>query len=272
MAQSIMALASPQADSGSRRLPLRAGQGVEAVSNALDLLCCFSSDHPEWGVTEMARYLGLSKAAVHRILITCEYYGLVERTPERRYRLGARVLELGNVYRFDQRFLMKAEPSMRQLSDQTGSTVHLAILEGRDVLELHRTSSVKAVRFTPSPRFRMALHATGLGKVLLAAGGQKLFDRLIGDRSFLKQFTPHTTTRPDQLQEQLEEVSREGYAVADQESVLGCRCFAVPVRDRLGAVIAAISISNRVERLSGAEGSVLLNRLFDTAEAIREAI
>ena len=256
----------------SRGKPLRSGQGVEAVSNALDLLCCFSSDHPEWGVTEMAKYLGLSKAAVHRILITCEYYGIMEKTSQRRYRLGPRVLELGNVYRFDRRFIEKAEPAMRQLAEQTQSTVHLGVLEGRDVLELHRSSVAKAVRFTASPRFRMSVHATGLGKVLLANGSPELFDQVIGDRQFLKQFTAFTITRPDKLKRELETVLSQGYAVADQEATLGCRCLAAPIRNRMGLIPAAISISNTVEKLSGSQGTCFLNRLFDAAEAIRHVL
>src|SRR3954451_24244101 len=80
-------------------------QGIRAVSKALELLCCFSSDHPEWGVTEVASYLGLCKSAAYRILATCEEYHFVVRTPTHRYRLGKRALELGNIYRFDHRLL-----------------------------------------------------------------------------------------------------------------------------------------------------------------------
>ena len=80
---------------------------VQSVSKALELLCCFSSDHPEWGVTEIADYLGMYKSAVHRILATCEQYHFVVRTPERRYRLGNRAVELGNIYRFDRRLLVE---------------------------------------------------------------------------------------------------------------------------------------------------------------------
>jgi IclR family pca regulon transcriptional regulator len=265
-------LSSSNARLDPRGKPLRAGQGVEAVSHALDLLCCFSAEHPEWGVTEMARYLGLSKAAVHRILITCEYYGLIEKTSQRRYRLGPRVLELGNVYRFDRRFIEKAEPAMRRLAEHTQSTVHLGVLEGRDVLELHRCSAAKAVRFTASPRFRMSVHATGLGKVLLATGEPGLFEQVIGDRVQLKQFTQHTITRPDKLRQELETVATQGYAVADQEATIGCRCLAVPIRDRIGSIRAALSISNTVETLSGAQGTRFLNRLFETAEAIRRSL
>src|SRR5215831_14796580 len=110
---------------GSTKKGHPSNQGVQSVSKALELLCCFSSDRPEWGVTEIADYLGMYKSAVHRILATCEQYHFVVRTPDRRYRLGNRAVELGNIYRFDRRLLWKAEPVLRRLADETNSIAHL---------------------------------------------------------------------------------------------------------------------------------------------------
>jgi DNA-binding IclR family transcriptional regulator len=105
--------------------PAARSQGIQSVSKALGLLCCFSAEHPEWGVTELAEYLGMGKSAAHRILATCEEHHFVMRTPSRRYRLGTRALELGNIYRFDRRMLWKAEPALRQLADRTASVANL---------------------------------------------------------------------------------------------------------------------------------------------------
>src|SRR5947207_10660870 len=101
--------------------PSQSKQGVQSVSKALELLCCFSADKLEWGVTEISEYLGLCKSAAHRILTTCEQYHFVIRTPDRRYRLGSRALELGNICRFDRRLLSKAEPVLRRLAEETNS-------------------------------------------------------------------------------------------------------------------------------------------------------
>ncbi|MEO7648830.1 MAG: IclR family transcriptional regulator [Bryobacteraceae bacterium] len=245
---------------------------VRSISKALDLLCCFSPGHPEWGVTEIAEYLGLCKSAAHRILTTCERYGFVDRTSERRYRLGTRVLELGNVCRWDRRLLVQAEPVLRNLSERTQSIAHLGVLDGREVLELQRSSGPKSILFTESPRFRMSLHCTGLGKVLLAYGGPRLFDRLIGQCSVLKPFTPYTISAPSELKIEVEKIARQGYAIADQESVIGCRCIAVPIRNRAGTVVAAVSISNKIEKFDYPLIPHLLADLYEAAGAIQREL
>src|SRR5215471_8027665 len=86
--------------------------GVRSIAKALEVLSCFTSDHAEWGVTEISQFLGLYKSAVHRILNTCEQFGFVEKTGSHRYRLGAKILELGNVYKFDRRLLLEVEPHL----------------------------------------------------------------------------------------------------------------------------------------------------------------
>jgi len=241
---------------------------VQSVARALELLCCFSSGRPEWGLTEIASYLGFAKSVVSRLLQTLEYYGFVERMPSRRYRLGARALELGNVVRFNRKLLIRAEPALRKLAEETGSIAHLAQMDGRDVLELLRCSGPRAILFTPHPILRSAAHATALGKVLLAGVGQPGFERFVGRRLRLEQFTPYTVSDPELLRQQLAEVTAQGYAISDQEARLGCRCIAAPVKDQSGATLAAISISSSVENFGYEKLGALLPKLSGAARRI----
>ncbi len=250
----------------------RSNPGVQSVSKALELLCCFSSDRPEWGVTEIADYLGMYKSAVHRILATCEQYHFVVRTRDRRYRLGNRAVELGNIYRFDRRLLSKAEPILRRLADETNSIAHLAELDGREVLELARSAGPDAVLLTPSPRFRGPAHATGTGKVLLAFGGEETFRDFVGSYRHFKRFTPYTIVSPEELKRELATVAEQGYAISDQECVLNCRCLAVPVRKQRERAVAALSISNTPAKFPAEATSWLLSKLFAAAEMIGREI
>ncbi len=243
-------------------------QVVQSVSKALELLCCFSADHPEWGVTEIAEYLGLCKSAAHRILVTCEQYHFVIRTPDRRYRLGNRAVELGNIYRFDRRLLTRAEPIMRRLADETHSIAHLGELDGRDVLELTRSAGPGAITFTSSPRFRAPAHATGMGKILLAFSGEQIFRDFVGPSQRFKRFTPMTIVTLEELKRELGRVARQGYAISDQEAVLGCRCIAVPVQNRDRKFMAALSISSTPEKFGDAAIPHLLSKLFSAADLI----
>lgn len=245
--------------------------GVRSIAKALEVLSCFTSDHPEWGVTEISEFLGLYKSAVHRILNTCEQFGFMERTESHRYRLGARILELGNVYKVDRRFLMEVEPQLRLLAEDTEAIVHFAQLDGRDVLELLRSSAPRSVMFTRSPTFRMPVHATALGKVLLAFGREQTIEQVIGNGVRLKKFTAHTIVQPQALREELRRVRERGYAMSDQESTLGCRCMAVPVRSRSNDVTTAISISGTLESFTEARQPSLVDRLLTAARVIEKA-
>lgn len=245
---------------------------VQVVSKALDVLCCFSSDHPEWGVTELASHLGLSKSTAHRFLITLEEYGFVQRTPSRRYRIGVRTLELGNVFRFDRKFLLNAEPVLRALALKTNSIAHLAQLEDREALELLRSSAPGAVTLSPFPIFRMPLHATALGKVLLAHAGEEAFQRVVGIRRTLPPYTEHTNVDPARLKAQLREVREQGYARSEQETREGQVCLAVPVRNQHGVVVAALSISGTTERFRPQDYPRLLPELFGAASEISRCL
>ncbi|MCX6621555.1 MAG: IclR family transcriptional regulator, partial [Acidobacteria bacterium] len=223
-------------EAGNRPVPnesagdaLAGKPAVQVVAKALEVLCCFTSDHPEWGVTEMADYVGLPKSSAYRFLATLEEFGFVHRTPERRYRIGVRVLELGNVFRFDRKLLLRAEPLLRALAQRTSSTAHLAQLEGREVLELLRASAPGALTLSPFPVFRMPLHATALGKVLLAAQGEAGFRQFVGIRRTLPSFTEHTITEPEQLRLELERIREQGYACSRGETRACNLCLGVPV-------------------------------------------
>jgi len=246
----------------------RTNSTLSSLLKALELLCSFSTEHPEWGVSELSAYLGLSKSTAHRILTTCEQFRFVERTEDRRYRLGSRALELGNIYRFDRRLLVGAETALRRLADSTQSMAHLAELDGREIVELMRFSGPNSVRFTSVPILRAGAHATATGKVLLAHCDPPMLNRILGRQLKLKRYTPATICDPDELRRHLAEIALQGYGISDQEATAGCCCIAVPLRNRFGRVVAALSISNTSATFANDHLPRYLGRLFQTAEAI----
>jgi len=254
--------------SPTKKVVLRSPQGVQSVSKALDLLCCFSPEHPEWGISEIAGHLGLCKSAAHRIMTSFEEYHFVARTATRRYRLGNRALELGHTYRFTRRLLWKADPPLRHLADETSSIAHLGELDGREILELLRSSPPGGAIFGPSPRFRGPAHATAMGKILLAFGGDEAFREFVGPYRNFKRYTDRTISTPAALREELDLVLSQGYAISNQERVPGCCCIAVPVRNRFRKTVAALSLSNTPEKISEREIPRLLSKLFTSAEII----
>ncbi len=246
--------------------------GVKSLARALELLSCFSTEQPEWGVTEIAEYLGIYKSAAHRFLITFEQAGLVERTPDRRYRLGLRVLEMGNIFGFSSLLIRTAEQPLQTLAAETGSIAHLMQLDGRETLEQLRKSGMPEMTLSPHPVMRKQAHATSTGKVLLAFGGDEKFQWYVGSRQMLKRYTPHTITSPEKLKLNLQHIIEDGHAIDDQEACLGIRCLGMPVKNYYGEVVAAISISNSSEKLDKQHLPSLLPHLFSAANHISSSL
>ncbi|MGH9161399.1 MAG: IclR family transcriptional regulator [Vicinamibacteraceae bacterium] len=238
------------------------------MRRALELLSCFSLEKPEWGVTEIADFLGVYKSTVHRFLKTFERAGFVHRTTDRRYQIGVRALELGITFRFTNRLIGAAELPLRLLAERTQSVAHLMQLDGRDTFELLRATGLRRTAFSARRIIRREAHATASGKVLLAYGGHDSFREFVGLRSLLKTYTPYTLDNPKRLLTQMRLIRDQRYALDDQESCPGVRCLAVAIEDDSGKAIAAISISNVRERFDDQHVRRLVPWLVSTAGSI----
>lgn len=245
---------------------------VKSTARALELLSCFSTELPEWGVSEIAEYLGIYKSAAHRFLTTFEQAGFIERTADRRYRLGIRTLELGAVFSSSNLLIRAAERPLQTLAEETGSIGHLMQLDGRETIEQLRKSGMRAMTLASHPVIRRQAHATSSGKLLLAFGSAEKFQRFVGSRKVLKRYTPHTVTNPDDLRINLQRILDDQYAIDDQESCMGVRCLAIPVRDGCGKVVAAVSISNTLEKFNDKALPSFLPSLFSMSKDISCAL
>ncbi|MEO7653820.1 MAG: IclR family transcriptional regulator [Bryobacteraceae bacterium] len=248
----------------------RQHSGVQCLTHALEVLSCFTTDHPEWGVTELAEYLGFFKSAAYRYLQNFEKAGYVERTPDHRYCLGVQALELGNVYRFQSEIVRAAEEPIHDLSEQTLLSAHLAQLNGRDALELLRVTPSNENLRRPAPVVRKSAHASAVGKVLLGFGGENTFERFLGSRRALNRYTDSTICGAEQLRQHLDRVVEQGYGLDLGESFKGRHCVAVPVMNQRDRVIAAISISSSSEKINEGTLGQYLPLLWRTARSIQQ--
>jgi DNA-binding IclR family transcriptional regulator len=242
--------------------------GTRAITRALEALCCFSSLRQEWGISEMADYLGYSRSVIHRILTTLERERFVTRTPSHRYRLGNRALELGQTSRVANRLVWEAEPRLDVLANDVQGVVHLAIMEGREVVELARSMSRRVLTPSAQPRFRMPAHATALGKVLLAYAPPETRERFFSMRRQLPKYTEKTICNPAVLHSHLQTIAAQGYSLDDEECKVGYRCLAVPVYDGQDRLLAALSVSKKSGPLSEPETHLLLKHMLLTARSL----
>lgn len=222
---------------------------LSSVGNAARVLKAFTSRRREYGVSELARELDLSTSSVHRILATLRTEHLVEQDVDTgRYRLGLAIYDLAAAVTAGFDLSHAILQPMAVLRNQTGETVHVAVLDGREVVYVERLDSPHTLRMFLDVGRRNWAHCTGTGKVLLAALPIVDLDRLL-DGWNLEAVTEHTITDREALRTQLEDVREDGYAVNLGESEQGVVSVSAPIRDRSGQVVASMSVAGPDTRM-----------------------
>ena len=185
--------------------------GRSVTSRALAVLDAFSSSTPRLSLTEIADRSGTPLSTVHRLLASVQ-------------------LELRQV----------AAPFLLDVHTATRDTVHLAVRDGLSALYVERISGRESVPVVSQVGSRLPLHATGVGKVLLAAAPDDVFERMLGS---LSRETRHTIGEPARLRREIAEVRRRGFARTAEEMTLGAASVAVPVPvDRGGTTVVAAAL------------------------------
>lgn len=222
---------------------------LSSVANAIRLIKAFSDDQYEIGISDLGKRLALPKSTVHRLASTLIDAGMLEQNAGNgKYRLGLAIFELGALVRRKMDFSTEAKPYLMELREKTGETVHLAILDHASILYINSLESAHAVRMTLDVGMRKPAYCTAAGKVLLAFQPAETVANILS--SGIAERTPNTITDPVALQKELNLVRTRGYAIDDEETELGMRSVAAPVRDHNGTVIAATSVAGPSQRLT----------------------
>ncbi|MEU3597962.1 IclR family transcriptional regulator [Streptomyces sp. NPDC006798] len=225
----------------------RAGTAVQSVDRAVSVLESLAR-RGEAGVTEIAGELGVHKSTASRLLGALENRGLVTQSGERgKYRLGAGVLRLAGAAAGRLDIAREAGPLCRDLADELGDTVNVAVLADDAAVNVAQARGSAAVTSYNWIGRRTPLHATSSGKVLLAHAPGAVRERVLAGG--LEGFTPRTETDPGRLARLLDEVVDRGYAVAVEELETGLNAVAAPVRCHDGSVTGALSVSGPAYRL-----------------------
>ncbi len=246
--------------------------GARALGKGLLVLELVADAEGAQSLSALAAQSGLPLSTVHRLLATLTQQGFVEQDAQtRRYRLGARMLTLaaGVLRRAD--LTREAPPVMQEFVRETGDAVSLAALQDGRVVLLDKAQGPDAPRLFLHIGRQAPLHSTALGKAL-AAG---LPDREVVEilkRQGMARLTPRTITTPRRFLLHLEEVRRHGYALDDEETVVGARCLAVPVRNHRGQVVGALSTSGPTSTWSEERMAVALRALQRAAARLSERL
>lgn len=218
----------------------RSAPGASLVARAFEILGAFDERHRSLALAELAERTGLPTSTALRIARQLVADGALARRPDGRYVVGRRIWDLGLLAPVESDLRETASPYLHDLHAATRATVHLAVREGAEVLYLDRLAGRASVPVVSRVGTRLPLHATGVGKVLLAHAPDDVVAAVLGD---LRRLTPHTITRPQVLAGQLARVRRDGYATTAEEMTLGACSAAVPIRaGGEGEVVAALGV------------------------------
>ena len=201
--------------------------------------------HPDGlSLSEICTALKLPKSSAHALLHTMVLHGyLREGMRERTYRLGPALFELGSAYIASTDLVSDGWEIVRHTSRSCNETVHLAVLDGNEVLYVAKEEGTSAIRMVSAVGKRFPAYATGVGKVLLANLSNAELQQRYPANIQLPPITPTTITDPEILLDMIHTVRNQGYALDHEESTPGLCCVAAPVYDATGAIVAGMSIS-----------------------------
>ena len=251
-----------------RKTKVESGR-LSSVTSALRVLKAFSDGEPELGISSIAQRLGLAKSTVHRLAVTLAGEGFLEQNPQNgRYRLGLSLFSLGALVRQRMDVSNQAPSLLGALRDRTQATVHLAILNDTSIIYLYNMESAQAIGTRSYIGTRKPAFCTSEGRVLLAFNSPDLLAAVFKEE--LAARTPKTTTNVKALRQMLEEVRHNGYATDDEESEVGMRSIAAPIRDISGKAIAAVGLAGPTQRLTKKELRRLVPEVMATALEVSE--
>lgn len=258
-----------------QKKPEAKGEGgdgrLSSVAAAIRVLKVFSEQEPEIGISSLAKRMGLAKSTVHRLATTLVSEGLLEQNEENgRYRLGIQLFTLGALVRRRFDVSKQAVPFLHVLREHTGETVHLAILDDTSIVYLFNLESDQAIRMRSYIGVRKPAFCTAEGQVLLAFRTPDVIARVL--KAGLVARTPNTNTDAQAFLKTLETVRRDGYSIDDEESEVGMRGIAAPVRDLTGSVVAAVGVGGPVQRLSKKALRACVPHLLNAADGISSTL
>ncbi|WP_409464442.1 IclR family transcriptional regulator [Amycolatopsis sp. GA6-003] len=237
----------------------RNGDGL-VTARVAAVLEAFRPGDDALGVSELARRTGLAKTTVHRLAGHLADTGLLERDGTS-VRLGLRLFEIGQLAVRRRGLVEAARPYLADLREATRNTVHLAVLEGTEVVYLDVLRGPDAPDLPSRTGGRFPAHATGVGKAILSRSPDDVVTRVID--AGLPRVSSRTITAPGLLRRQLARIREDGIAFEREESGVGVVCAASPLVDANGLAVAAVSISGwatrmRTERVAPAVRTVAL--------------
>jgi DNA-binding IclR family transcriptional regulator len=244
---------------------------LHSLARAISVLEMLGESDTPLNLSELCRYMNLHKSTAHRSLMVLEQSGLIERTPDNRFRLGLKLYELGNraVEQIDLR--ARVHPYMARLASQIGETVHLSVLQKSSIVYLDKAGPNRKVCTSSKIGTSNPVYCTSMGKAMLAFQPEEEIEQVVSNLKFVR-YTEKTLCTREDLLKSLEKVRRRGYAIDDEEIESGVRCIGAPIFNEEHRAIAALSVSGPAIRITVQSVPALAERLLRYCREISASI
>jgi IclR family transcriptional regulator, pca regulon regulatory protein len=245
----------------------------QSLERGLAILSAFGRGGSSLGITQLGRELDLSRSTTHRYVATLAMLGYLEQdAATKKYRLGPRVIDLGLAAINSMEVREVSAPHLQQLSDETGYTVNMAVLDGLDIVYVDRCRNSRAgqreIDLNLHVGSRLPAYCTSMGKVLLAYLPREECDELL-ERLELTRRGPNTIVAKAELVAELGRIRHAGMAVNNEELAYGLRSIAAPIFAQDGRPTAALNLAVHSSMVSMEDLLARLSQpLRETAHAI----
>lgn len=248
--------------------PANGKTSIQVIDRMMELIDVLSKSGNPVNLKELAKLTNLHPSTAHRILNALAHYRLIDRVQTGSYRLGNRLLELGNITKTRIDIRKEAIPFMNELHNQLRETVNLSIRDGDEMVYVERvTAEHSAIRVAHLVGAKAPLHVTAVGKIFLIEDGKNETLNYV-KRNGLKVFTKNTIKDSQTLFTELEKIKSQRYAFDNEEAEPGVSCIGAGIYDDSGSLVAGLSISSPSHRLNRLWGK----HVRTTAEKITAAL
>lgn len=255
----------------TNRNPRRDSARLSSVTTAIHLLKTFSAEDEDFGISELAKRLGVAKSTVHRLASALLDEGLLQQNPETgRYCLGIGLFALGSLVRARLDVTSESRHVMNDLREKTGENVRLAVLERQSVVLLHDLESPQALRLRSATGQLRPAYCTAEGLALLSGLRESELKKfLLAPRA---KRLPTTPVSEVELRDQIRRVQRIGYAIEDEICDEGTRGLAAPIYNGDGRIVASIGVAGPRTRIRKSEFAKLAQMVVTAAEQISQRL
>ena len=241
---------------------------VPSIERALSVFQCLGHSKRGFSISEIGRRLKIPKSSAHLILTTLERRGFLQKnTQTGRYHFGLQLVSLSRSAIENLDLREEAKPFLRSLVQESGLTVHMAVLERDEAVIIEKVEAPGLVRLASWIGRRLDINCTGVGKALMAFLPPDELEYLLKTKEFARH-NSRTIISKNALRRELTLVRQSGYALDDEEDEPGVRCIGAPVFDANGIAVAAISVAGTTSQIGMDRVPILARQVMHGAQGI----